>query len=267
MTKTTGIWNNPSKSYWYDFGKKLVEHAEVCEDSHVLDVGCGRGTSLIPAAEIVGPGGKVVGIDNWDPHVKGTTLEIEQRGLTNATVVNMDAREINFDDNSFDFVLSGFSYVFFSLADAHRLLRGGGRIALSSWTLEEDSEWMGELVQSGFPENIYAGHEDMNEPEEDGRPRVYHRDTVDSLATQMRSAGFRDVKVLLEEKRYAFESEEAWWDTMNHSGWQACSERIDKSGAGVLAQFKRDAFRMLQKYKVGNNILYTRAVLFGVGSK
>ena len=146
MAKTTGIWKNILEDYWYDFGRTLVKHAEVCEDSRVLDIGFGRGTSLIPAAEIVGPGGEVIGIDNWDPHVKGTTLEIEQRGLTNATVVNMDARKIDFDDNSFDFILSGFSYVFYSLADTRRLLRHDGRIAVSSWGLEEDSEWMGDYT-------------------------------------------------------------------------------------------------------------------------
>ena len=263
----TGIWKKPTQNYWYDFGKKLVEHAEVCENAQVLDIGCGRGTSLIPAAEIVGPGGKVVGIDNSEPHVKGTTLEIEQRGLTNATVVKMDAREIDFDDNSFDFVLSGFSYVFFSLADVDRLLRVGGRIALSASALEEASEWMGELIQSSFPEDIYADREDLDEPEEDGRPRIYCKESVDSLTTQIRNAGFRDVKVSLEEKRYTFGSEETWWNTMNQYGWQAYLGRIDQSGVGVLAKFKEDAFRMLQKYKVENNIRYTRAVLFGVGSR
>ena len=267
MAKTTGIWKKPSEDYWSYFGKKLVEHAEVCEDSHVLDVGFGRGTSLIPAAEIVGPGGKVVGIDNWDAHVKGTTLEIEQRGLTNATVVNMDARKIDFDDNSFDFILSGFSYVFFSLADAHRLLKRGGRIALSSWSLEEDSEWMGELIQSNFPKDIYVGHEDMDEPEEDGRPRVYHRDTAESLAAQLHNAGFREVKVIPEEQQSAFESEEEWWDTMGHSGWQGCLKRIDETGAGALAAFKQEAFRMLQMHRVGDSYPYIRAVLFGLGTK
>ncbi|MFH1373819.1 MAG: class I SAM-dependent methyltransferase [bacterium] len=267
MAKTTGIRKNPLEDYWYDFGKKLVEHAKVCEGSHVLDIGFGRGTSLIPAAEMVGPGGEVVGIDNWDPHVKCTTIEIERHGLTNATVVNMDARKIDFDDNSFDFILSGFSYVFFSLADTNRLLRDGGRIALSSWALEEDSEWMGELIQSKFPENIYAGHEDMNEPEEDDRPRVYSRDTADSLTTKLRNAGFRDVRVLPEEKRYAFGSEEAWWDSMKHSGWQGCLKRIDETGAGARAAFKKEAFRMLQMHRVGDSYPYTRAVLFGVGTK
>jgi O-methyltransferase/aklanonic acid methyltransferase len=44
-------------------GKGLVERIGIHEGARVLDVGVGRGANLFPAAEKVGPHGKVIGID------------------------------------------------------------------------------------------------------------------------------------------------------------------------------------------------------------
>lgn len=65
----TRIWSRPVGSdldglnYWDHFGVRLVEHAAIPPGARVLDVGCGNGSSLFPAADRSGPGGYVVGID------------------------------------------------------------------------------------------------------------------------------------------------------------------------------------------------------------
>jgi ubiquinone/menaquinone biosynthesis C-methylase UbiE len=64
------VWGRPAgvsdlngPDYWDYFGVRLVEHAAIPPGAKVLDVGCGTGSSLFPAADRVGPGGTVVGID------------------------------------------------------------------------------------------------------------------------------------------------------------------------------------------------------------
>ena len=64
------IWSRPIGSsdadgpdYWDYFGTRLVEEAAILPGAQVLDVGCGTGSSLFPAAKRAGPGGHVVGID------------------------------------------------------------------------------------------------------------------------------------------------------------------------------------------------------------
>ena len=49
--------------YFSYFGEKLVEYLRVNEGAVLLDVACGRGASLFPAAHGVGEKGKVRGID------------------------------------------------------------------------------------------------------------------------------------------------------------------------------------------------------------
>lgn len=64
------IWSRPigvidldGPDYWDYFGLKLVEKAVILPGARILDVGCGTGSSLFPAAEKTGPGGFVDGID------------------------------------------------------------------------------------------------------------------------------------------------------------------------------------------------------------
>ena len=64
------IWSRPNgvsdldgPDYWDYFGVRLVEHAAIPLDAKVLDVACGLGSSLFPAAEKTRESGYVIGID------------------------------------------------------------------------------------------------------------------------------------------------------------------------------------------------------------
>ena len=66
----TRIWSRPigvtsldGPDYWDFFGIRLVDYAEITPGDKVLDIGCGTGSSLLPAAEKVGGRGYAIGID------------------------------------------------------------------------------------------------------------------------------------------------------------------------------------------------------------
>jgi SAM-dependent methyltransferase len=251
-----GFWTTAEPPYWAYFGQRLVELANISAGARVLDIGSGRGTSLLPAAARVGPRGLAVGIDNWKEHVQGTSFEVKRRGL-DAWMVEMDAERLGFRNDSFDYVLSGFAVCWFSLRDVFPLLREGGRIALSSWAWQQDSEWMGELIGRLIPEPSNT----------DRRPRVYSMDTVESLEDVLDKAGFRDIQVLREDRAFVFRDEEEWWKIMASSGWQNHLARIQSLGSGVLEKLKRDARAMLQNHRDADGIRFTRSVFFAFGAK
>jgi ubiquinone/menaquinone biosynthesis C-methylase UbiE len=123
------------------FGAALVERAELSRGDRVLDVGCGTGASLLPASRRVGPVGWVVGIDLAPGMVDESRAAIEKAAIVNAEATLADAEELPFADGSFDAVLCGFALFFFphperALDEAYRVLRPGGRIALSTFTRE-----------------------------------------------------------------------------------------------------------------------------------
>ncbi|MFZ0533122.1 MAG: hypothetical protein WAM09_08065 [Anaerolineales bacterium] len=64
------IWSRPlgvisltGPDYWDYFGARLVERAAICPGAVLLDVGCGTGPSLFPAALKAGARGYAIGID------------------------------------------------------------------------------------------------------------------------------------------------------------------------------------------------------------
>ena len=261
------IWKTEQCGYWPHFGRRLVEVANIKVGAHVLDIGSGRGTSVLPAAAQVGPGGLVVGIDNWDALVRGLYLEIKRHRLDNAKVVKMDAQKLGFKRESFDYVLSGFAYCFFSLGDVYPLLKKGGEIVLSFWAWQEDTEWMGTMVHRILPEELCDMDDETTAPTGDGRPRVYYMSTEQGIRNLMQGAGFKDIGVLPDKQEFVYTDEEEWWRVMNYSGWQDYAKKIDGIGPGVLAQFKRDCFAMLQKHKDAGGIRFTRAVWYALGTK
>ena len=62
-SRPIGILDLDGPDYWDYFGVRLVECAVIPLGARVLDVGCGTGPSLFPAAERTGARGHVVGID------------------------------------------------------------------------------------------------------------------------------------------------------------------------------------------------------------
>ncbi|BCB83157.1 class I SAM-dependent methyltransferase [Phytohabitans suffuscus] len=120
------------------FGAELVRRADVKRAERLLDVGCGRGAVLFPAARAVGRDGHVTGADAAATMVDLTGAEAARRGLRQVTVVVGDAQEPAFPAGSFDVVTAGL--VVFLLADPHaalrayaRVLRPGGRLAVSTF--------------------------------------------------------------------------------------------------------------------------------------
>ena len=188
------IWQTEQLEMWPYFGRRVVENAKIFEGASVLDIGSGRGTSLLPAAEQIGPEGLIDGIDNWDACVIGVTKEIRQRGYQGAFVAKMDAEHPGFVPDCFDFALAGFSYVFCPMPEIYAMLKPGGKVSLSSWEHQEDLEWMGARVKQILPESEYEDLSDMGVVSADGRPWVYYRDSQSMLERLLTASSMQSSK-------------------------------------------------------------------------
>jgi SAM-dependent methyltransferase len=128
------------------FGRQLVERADVRPGMTVLDVGTGRGAVLWPAAEAVGPEGRVVGIDLSDEMVRRTSDDARARGLQHVDVRPGDAESPDFPAASLDRVLSGLVVFLLpdplrALASWRQLLKPTGRLGVTIFSGVEDERW------------------------------------------------------------------------------------------------------------------------------
>jgi ubiquinone/menaquinone biosynthesis C-methylase UbiE len=145
--RTAETYDAVGVEFFGTFAEQLLDDVGSISGQAVLDVGCGRGAVLFPAAERVGATGSVLGIDLSAGMIARTAQDIEDRGLTNATAMVMDGQEPVLPGRSFDTILS--SCVVFFLPDPiaglrawHDLLAPGGRIGLTTFG-KKDPRWAG----------------------------------------------------------------------------------------------------------------------------
>lgn len=117
-------------------GSALVAKLGIAPGMKVLDLGCGDGTTAIPAAKL---GAEVQGVDIARNLVEAGNARAKAEGLTNITFREGDAINLNdIADESFDLVVSVFGAMFapqpFDVAkEMFRVTRRGGRIVMGNW--------------------------------------------------------------------------------------------------------------------------------------
>src|SRR5438128_1280958 len=91
----------------------LVEDAEITGENTVLDVATGPGEPALDIAQMVGPKGKVVGIDPVPEMVAAARRAADRLGLKNAQFEVAFADKLPFLANTFDAAVSRFGIMFF----------------------------------------------------------------------------------------------------------------------------------------------------------
>ena len=230
--------------YFPMFGEWLVETANIPEGARVLDIACGRGAVLFPAAERVGPGGQVIGIDLADGMARETDAEIQRRGLTQAEARQMDAENLTFPDSSFDFVLCGFSLQFLphldrALSEFKRVLKPGGRVAVTTWGEDDERwDWYADLREA-YGAVMRLGSQSLEKPED-----------IQSWFSQ---AGFVDIQTKPKELDMIYLDEEEWWNVEWSISGRAGLEKLSPE---ELERFKAEAFGKAQSQKRADGFHY-----------
>lgn len=139
---------NPNKTLWEkgDFtriaesmresGEAVVERIGIGKGLRVLDLGCGDGTTALPAARL---GADVLGVDIASNLVEDGKRRAQQEGLANLTFQEGDATGLReLQDHCFDLVVTIFGAMFapkpFDVAkEMVRVTKPGGRIVMGNW--------------------------------------------------------------------------------------------------------------------------------------
>lgn len=169
---------------------RLADWARPQEGWHCLDVGTGTGHVAQVLAQRVGPLGSVIGIDLSE----GMLRLARPSAGRNIHYMGMAAEELIFRESTFNLVTYGQSLTFLidpaqSLREAHRVLRPGGRIALScprrSLTTDAQEAFLGFLDEGAqeLPMQLPRYPEDHSRF---GEPEV--------LAEVLAEAGFSDMQ-------------------------------------------------------------------------
>ncbi len=126
------------------------------EGEIVLDIGCGGGVDTFIAAMMVGPTGRVVGIDTVPEMLERAKKNLQEMHLSNVTFQEASAEALPFPDESVDVIISNGVFNLIpdkskALGETFRVLRPKGRLMIADQVLTgklpEDSR---ERIESWF---------------------------------------------------------------------------------------------------------------------
>ncbi len=120
---------------------------------HVLDIGCGTGTTTLELARLVGHSGHVTGIDVSAPMLAEASRRVEDAGLGNVSFEVGDAADHRFEPGRYDAVFSRMGIMFFvepvaGFTNLRRALRPGGRLSFVCWRSPAENSWVSEPAQA-----------------------------------------------------------------------------------------------------------------------
>lgn len=156
--------------------------AGVREGQTVLDLGSGAGIDLLIASRMVGPTGRVIGVDMTDEMIERAAANAAEAGAANVEIRKGVIEQLPVDDASVDWVISNCVInlspekprVFSEIA---RVLRPGGTMRVSDIVVSDLPEWIREMRQ------MYSSC-------------VAGAISEDDYLTGLRDAGLTDVEVV-----------------------------------------------------------------------
>jgi ubiquinone/menaquinone biosynthesis C-methylase UbiE len=216
-------YDDPVNFFWERFGRATVERLYLPLGSRVLDVCCGSGASALPAAEMVGPAGFVLGIDLVEKLLELARKKAAERRLRNIEFRVGDMLDLHLREAQFDAVVCVFGIFFVPDMSAAvralwRVIRPGGKLAITTWGphwFEPATTAFWNAVREVRPD-LYKGFNPWD--------RICDPGSVRAL---LREGGVEHAEVVAEAGTHPIPSHEAWWSAVLGSGYRGTVDQLN----------------------------------------
>jgi ubiquinone/menaquinone biosynthesis C-methylase UbiE len=243
----------------------LVDDAQIGTGHVVLDIAVGPGEPALSLAALVGPSGKVFGIDPIPEMVAAARRAADRLELRNVQFEVAFADKMPFAADTFDAVISRFGVMFFpapldGVSEMLRVLKPGRKLALAVWHWAENNPFHYALsrVIDRYVESPPLAPDALD---------AFRFATPGKLRTILREAGAMSVSErLLKFSIQAAISLQDFW-TLRIEMSEKLREKIARLSNHQMKEVKRETLESLREYVADNGMSFPAEVLIVSGAK
>jgi ubiquinone/menaquinone biosynthesis C-methylase UbiE len=240
----------------------LVEDGQIGSRDTVLDIATGPGEPALSVAALVGPEGKVFGIDPIAEMVAAARRAAARHSLKNVQFDVAFADQLPFPADRFDAVISRFGVMFFpspvnAAREMLRVLKPGRKLALAVW------HWAERNPFHYLVSRVIDRYVDSAPPAVD----AFRFASPGKLGKVLNEAGVTDLSErLLQFTIQAPISVEDFW-TLRTEMSDSLREKIATLSKDQMTEVNRQALESLREYSTDHGMSFPAEVLILSGAK
>ena len=250
------FYDHPANTFWGRYGRRTVERLGLHEGERVLDVCCGSGASAIPAAQMIGPSGSVVGVDLADNLLELARRKARAENLANIEFRSGDITQLLFEADSFDVAICVFGIFFVpdmsaAVSELQRVLRPGGKLAITTWGprfFEPANTAFWNSVRNVRPD-LYKGFNPWDRISE-----------VEDLRSLLVAIGFENLQIVADSGSQPVNSPSDWWAMIMGSGYRGTIEQLTPEAREQVLKENTDFIQRTALQSVECNVVYATAI-------
>jgi ubiquinone/menaquinone biosynthesis C-methylase UbiE len=228
------------------YAPAVLEAAGAAPGFAVLDLATGTGDAALLASQCVQPAGTVIGVDISVPMLRVAASKFRTEDVI---FIAADAMRLPFRDGVFDAIICQFGLMFFpdkaaALEEVRRLLRPGGRVALTVWGIPDRAPFAG-IMARVLGEELPALRDELLLPFALGNSA--------DLGRLLEQAGFHGNRVRQEIRRAHFQSVVDFLEPYEQGGGRL-GQAYRQLPQDARAAVREKVLRQLARFAQGDRI-------------
>ncbi len=238
-------WDELTMDFLKPMGDEIITSIKPSGNDAVLDIAAGTGEPGLTIATML-DGGKVTITDLSGDMLMIAKENAAHRGIQNIETTACDVCELPFADNSFDAISCRFGFMFFpdmqlATDEMLRVLKPGGRIAISVWNVPEKNFWV-TATMGTINKNMELP------PPPPGAPGMFRCAKPGLMKDIFEKAGFKNVTEKEVPSKLNSGTVETYWNMITEIGAPVVAA-LSKADDAMREKIKKEVFEVVsQRY-------------------